>query len=268
MLIRYGHEITVSCDQPTPMVCLVAPHVERSGDLVFPEVVTSSPQVPMHSYYDLFGNLCRRFVAPSGSFTFTSDGTLRDSGKPDPVQHDAGEVPIAALPDDTLVYLMGSRYCETDRLSQTAWDLFGSTPQGWARVQAICDFVHNHIRFDYMQASSTRSAFDGFHARTGVCRDFAHLAITFTRAMNIPARYVNGYLGDIGVPVTGPMDFAAWMEVFLGGRWWTFDARNNVPRVGRIVVARGRDAADVPLINSFGPHILTGFTVWADEVKA
>jgi len=268
MLIRFGHEITVTCAQATPMVCLVAPHQERSADLVRPEVVTTWPQTPVHSYFDLFGNLCRRFVAPAGDFTFASDAVVQDSGLPDHIPHDAPEMPIAALPDETLMYLMGSRYCETDRLSQIAWDLFGTTPPGWARVQAICDFVHNHIRFDYMQASSTRSAWDGYHHRTGVCRDFAHLAITFTRAMNIPARYVNGYLGDIGVPVTGPMDFAAWMEVFLGGRWWTADARNNIPRIGRIVVARGRDAADVPLVNSFGPHTLKGFKVWADEVQS
>jgi transglutaminase-like putative cysteine protease len=266
MLIRFGHEITVACTRPTPMVCLVAPRPERWGDLLQPEVVTTTPMTPIHTYLDMFGNHCRRFVAPEGTFTFASDGTLRDSGWADPVAPDAAEVPIAMLPDETLVYLMGSRYCETDRLSQAAWDLFGKTAPGWARVQAICDFVHGHIRFDYMQASSVRTAWDAYHGGTGVCRDFAHLAITLTRAMNIPARYINGYLGDIGVPVAGPMDFAAWMEVYLGGRWWTFDPRNNVPRIGRIVVARGRDAADVPLINSFGPHVLRGFTVRTDEV--
>ena len=266
MLIRFGHEMTVSCAVPTPMVCLVAPHAERGDDLVWPEFVTTHPQTPVHSYFDLFGNLCRRFVAPAGDFTFASDATVRDSGMLDPVSPDEQQIPLAALPDDTLLYLMGSRYCETDRLSQIAWDLFGNTPMGWARVQAICDFVHNHIVFSYGNARPTRTAFDAYNERSGVCRDFAHLAVTFTRAMNIPARYVNGSLGDIGVPVTGPMDCAAWMEVFLGGRWWTFDPRNNIPRIGRIVVARGRDAADVPLINSFGPHILKGFKVWTDEV--
>ncbi len=266
MLIRFGHEITITCAQPTPMVCLVSPRPERIADYVKPEVVTTTPEAAVHTYVDLFGNLCRRFVAPAGTFTFASDGVLRDSGLPDPVDYSAAEMPIADLPDDTLVYLMGSRYCETDRLSQTAWDMFGTTAPGWARVQAICDFVHGHISFDYMQASSIRTAYDGFHEQRGVCRDFAHLAIALTRAMNIPARYVNGYLGDIGVPVTGPMDFAAWMEVYLGGKWWTFDPRNNKPRIGRIVVARGRDAADVPLVNSFGPHLLKGFKVWTDEV--
>lgn len=268
MLIRFGHEMTVTCPQPTAMVCLLAPHRDRLPDLALPEVVTTSPQVPIHSYFDMFGNLCRRFVAPAGDFTLRSDCTLHDSGLPDAYAPDAAEMPIADLPDDTLTYLMGSRYCETDRLSQTAWDLFAATPPGWARVQAICDFVHGHIKFNYMEASSTRSAFDAYNERKGVCRDFAHLSITLTRAMNIPARYVNGYLGDIGHPYTGPGDFAAWMEVYLGGRWWTFDARNNKRRIGRIVVARGRDAADVPLVNSFGPHVLKGFTVWTDEVPA
>jgi len=266
MLIRFGHEFTITCEQPTPMVCLVSPHIERHADLVAPEVQLTNPQVPVHSYYDLFGNLCRRFVAPAGDFTFSYDATLRDSGQPDVHAPEANEIPIAALPDETLVYLMGSRYCETDRMSQTAWDLFGHLEPGWGRVQAICDYVHNHITFNYMDARSTRTAYEAWQERKGVCRDFAHLSVTLCRAMNIPARYVNGYLGDIGVPPAGEGDFAAWMEVYLGGRWWTFDARNNIPRIGRIVVARGRDAADVPLLNSFGPHILKDFKVWTDEV--
>jgi transglutaminase-like putative cysteine protease len=180
----------------------------------------------------------------------------------------AREMPVSELPDPCLVYLMGSRYCETDRLSQIAWDTFGALTPGWGRVQAICDFVHNHIHFDYMQARSTRTAFEAFHERVGVCRDFAHLAVTLCRCLNIPARYVNGHLGDIGVPVVDPMDFSAWMEVFLDGAWHVFDPRNNAPRIGRIVVARGRDAADIPLINSFGPHVLTSFRVWTYEVPA
>ena len=162
---------------------------------------------------------------------------------------------------------MGSRYCETDRLSQTAWDLFGATAPGWARVQAICDFVHRHIRFDYQQARSTRSAFEAYEERVGVCRDFAHLAVAFCRCMNIPARYVNGHLGDIGVPVVDPMDFSAWIEAYLDGAWRTFDPRNNVPRIDRIVVARGRDADDVAMITTFGPHSLKGFRVWTYEIE-
>jgi transglutaminase-like putative cysteine protease len=196
------------------------------------------------------------------------DATIEDAGKPDRVALNAQEVPVPNLPDDSLVYLMGSRYCETDRLSQIAWDIFGAVAPGWGRVQAICDFVHNHIRFDYMQARSTRTAFETYHERVGVCRDFAHLAVAFCRCLNIPARYVNGYLGDIGVPAVDPMDFSAWIEVFLDGEWYTFDPRNNTPRIGRIVVARGRDAADIPLINSFGPHVLKAFRVWTYEVSA
>lgn len=266
MLIRFGHEFTITCQQPTAMLCIVSPHIERAADLVAPEAYTTSPQVPMHSYYDLFGNLCRRFVAPAGDFTFGMDATVRDSGQPDAYAPEAAEIPIAALPDETLLYLMGSRYCETDRLSQVAWDLFGQVEPGWGRVQAICDYVHNHITFNYMDARSTRTAYEAWQEGRGVCRDFAHLSVALCRAMNIPARYVNGYLGDIGVPPAGPGDFAAWMEVYLGGRWWTFDARNNMPRIGRIVVSRGRDAADVPLLNSFGPHVLKDFRVWTDEV--
>jgi transglutaminase-like putative cysteine protease len=194
------------------------------------------------------------------------DATIEASGRPDTVDWGAHELEVANVPSDWLIYLMGSRYCETDRLSQVAWDLFGMLAPGWGRVQAICDFVQRHIRFDYQQARSTRSAFDAFNERVGVCRDYAHLAIAFCRCLNIPARYVNGHLGDIGVPVVDPMDFSAWMEVFLGGRWHTFDPRNNAARIGRIVVARGRDAADVPLINSFKPHTLKSFRVWTYEV--
>jgi transglutaminase-like putative cysteine protease len=228
--------------------------------------VVTTPTVPTRTYRDLFGNVCRRFVAPAGPFSIWGDGTVRDSGLHDPVHLAAREVPVADLPDECLVYLMGSRYCETDRLSQAAWDRFGTVAPGWGRVQAICDFVNAHIAFGYQNARSTRTAYEAYQERVGVCRDYAHLAITFCRCMNIPARYINGYLGDIGVPIVDPMDFSAWMEVYLDGAWHTFDPRNNVPRIGRIVVARGRDAADIPLINSFGPHLLNSFRVWAYEV--
>jgi len=267
MLIRYGYEITVNCPQPTPMVCLLSVREERAPDMRVLEKIATTPETPTSTYKDLFGNICRRFVAPAGDFTIWGDGTIADSGLHDPVHLDAQEIPIADLPDDCLGYLMGSRYCETDRLSQIAWDLFGQTAPGWVRVQAICDFVHNHITFGYQDARSTRTAYDAYQERIGVCRDFAHLAIALCRCMNIPARYINGHLGDIGVPLLNPMDFSAWMEVYLGGRWVTFDPRNNKPRIGRIVVARGRDAADVPLINSFGPHLLTGFRVWTYDVS-
>lgn len=266
MLIRYGYEITLTCQQPTALVCLLSVHEDRVADIRVPETTFTTPDIPVSTYKDLFGNRCLRLVAPAGDLTMWGDATIEDDGKPDIVLTGARELPVPELPDDCLVYLMGSRYCETDRLSQTAWDMFGAMKPGWGRVQAICDFVHDHIRFDYMQARSTRTAFEAFHERIGVCRDFAHLAVTLCRCLNIPARYVNGHLGDIGVPVVDPMDFSAWMEVFLEGEWHTFDPRNNTPRIGRIVVARGRDAADIPLINSFGPHVLKAFRVWTYEV--
>ena len=266
MLIRYGYEIAITCSEPTPMVCLLGVHPERAADLRSAEQTVTRPEVMITTYRDLYGNLCRRLVAPPGDFSLWEDGRVEDHGKPDPVDWDAAEIPVADLPDDCLLYLMGSRYCETDRLSQIAWDMFGHVSPGWSRVQAICDFVNQHISFDYMKARATRTAFEAYQEGVGVCRDFAHLAIAFCRCMNIPARYVNGYLGDIGVPILDPMDFSAWIEVYLGGRWRTFDPRNNMPRIGRIVVARGRDAVDIPLINSFGPHVLKSFRVWTYDV--
>ncbi|MGO9757811.1 MAG: transglutaminase-like domain-containing protein [Roseiarcus sp.] len=266
MLIRYGYEITLTCTQPTAMVCLLSVHDDHKKDIRIPERVFTTPIIQTRTYRDSFGNQCRRLVAPAGDLTIWGDATIEDDGKPDAADPDARELSVADLPDACLVYLMGSRYCETDKLSQAAWDMFGTVAPGWGRVQAVCDFVHDHIRFDYLQARSTRTAFEVFDERVGVCRDFAHLALTLCRCLNIPARYVNGHLGDIGVPVVDPMDFSAWIEVFLDGKWRTFDPRNNIPRIGRIVVARGRDAADVPLINSFGPHVLKSFRVWTYEV--
>ncbi|MBY3027974.1 transglutaminase family protein [Rhizobium leguminosarum] len=266
MLIRYGYEMTLTCSQPTALVCLLSVHDDRAADIRILETVFTTPDVPTSSYRDLFGNRCLRLVAPAGDLTIWGDATIEDDGKLDRSLPGAREVPVSELPDDCLVYLMGSRYCETDRLSQIAWDMFGTVSPGWGRVQAICDFVHGHIQFDYMQARSTRTAFEAFHERVGVCRDFAHLAVALCRCLNIPARYINGHLGDIGIPVVDPMDFSAWIEVFLDGAWHTFDPRNNTPRIGRIIVARGRDAADIPLINSFGPHVLKAFRVWTYEV--
>jgi transglutaminase-like putative cysteine protease len=266
MLIRFGYDITVSCPQDTPMISMMSVRDERRDDLRRQSAMLSEPLVPTTAYRDSFGNTCRRFVAPAGQFRLVSDSVIECSPEPDPYKPWLRETPIANLPDEVILYLLGSRYCETDRLSQFAWDMFANTPPGHTRVQAICDYVHNHIRFDYMNARFTRTAYEGWQEQTGVCRDFAHLAITLCRCMNIPTRYVNGYLGDIGVPVTSAMDFAAWMEVFLDGGWHTFDPRNNKPRIGRIVVAYGRDAADVPLIHSFGPHMLQKFVVVTDEI--
>lgn len=266
MLIRYGFEMAIWCPNLVPVVTMASLRPERGADLLAPEVQTAAPSVLVTTYSDGFGNVCRRFTAPAGEIMLRNDATIRDSGLPDPVLAEAGQVEVADLPNDVLVFLLGSRYCETDRLGQVAWDLFGGVAPGWARVQAICDFVHRHIRFDYLQARSTRTAFEAYQEGVGVCRDYAHLAIAFCRAMNIPARYVNGHLGDIGVPVVDPMDFSAWMEVYLAGGWHAFDPRNNVPRIGRIVLAYGRDAADVPMILSFGPHRMTRFFVWTYEV--
>lgn len=266
MLIRYGYDIAITCTEPVPMVCLLGVHPERAADVRSVQQMVTRPEVAITTYRDLYGNLCRRLVAPAGDFSLSEDGTIEDHGEPDPVDWDAAEIPVADLPDDCLVYLTGSRYCETDLLSQIAWDMFEPVSPGWGRVQTICDFVNQHISFDYMKARATRTAFEAYQEGIGVCRDYAHLAVALCRCMNIPARYVNGYLGDIGVPILDPMDFSAWIEVYLGGRWIAFDPRNNVPRIGRIVVARGRDAVDIPLINSFGPHVLKSFRVWTYDV--
>lgn len=267
MLIRYGYEITINCWDPTAIVTQLTIRDGREGDLRIPEVFSTDPAIVSTTYRDLFGNICRRFIAPPGDLTFRSDSLIEVSGEVDPVAWDAPQHAVADLPDDCLVFLMGSRYCETDRLSQIAWDLFGNTAPGWPRVQAINDFVHDRIVFNYQNARSTRTAYEAYEERTGVCRDYAHLAVALCRCMNIPARYVNGYLGDIRVPRNDPTDFSAWTEVYLGGRWWTFDPRNNIPRIGRVVISHGRDAADVAMISSFGPHILNRFKVWVEEVQ-
>ncbi len=267
MKIRVGFEMTYDCPAPTPMILNLNVHFTRVSDLVGRDALVFEPPVPIAAYRDLFGNWCTRIVAPAGRIRITADAVVNDSGLPDIKAYDAPQIPVDALPEETLVYLLGSRYCETDRLSETAWSLFEHTPPGWGRVQAICDYVHRHITFDYLDARVTRTALEAFEERVGVCRDYAHLAVTFCRCMNIPARYCTGYLGEIGMPPPyGPMDFAAWFEVFLGGQWYTFDARNNIPRIGRVLIARGRDAADVALSNSFGPSVLTSFRVWTDEV--
>jgi transglutaminase-like putative cysteine protease len=267
MQIRIGYDVIFSCPLGAPMILMLNVHYSRASDIVVPDHLTTEPSVPITGYRDLFGNWCNRIVAPPGQIRLTSRGVLRDTGQPDAVVPSAPQHAVEDLPEEALVFLLGSRYCETDLLSQVAWNLFQTTPPGWARVQAICDYVHNHVTFGYEHARVTKTAFEAFNERTGVCRDFTHLAITLCRCMNIPARYCTGYLGDIGVPPPyGPMDFAAWMEVYLGGRWHTFDPRNNVPRIGRVLVARGRDASDVAIATTFGPNVLQGFTVLTEEV--
>jgi transglutaminase-like putative cysteine protease len=251
------------------MIVLLNVHFSRAGDLERPDRVGTSPATPVDGYRDGFGNWVVRLVAPPGRFTLRTDAVVNDDRVPESIDLDALQHQVQDLPSDTLVYLLGSRYCETDILSEEAWRRFGETPLGWPRVQAICDFVHDHIAFGYEHSRPTRTASESFVEQRGVCRDYAHLAITFCRCLNISARYCAGYLSDIDVPLPhGVPDFAAWMEVYLGGRWWTFDPRNNALRLGRILVAQGRDAADVPLTQIFGPGTLCDFSVWTAETKA
>lgn len=265
--IRLGYELIYDCPQPTPMLLTLNVHSSRVSDLVVPDHLITTPSVPISAYRDSFGNWCSRVVAPAGEMRFSADVVINDSGVPDLVVPTASQVPVESLPEETLEFLLGSRYCDTEKLSQVAWDLFGQGPAGWARVQAICDFVHNHILFDYQKSRPSRTAFEAFTEKQGVCRDYAHLAIAFCRCLNFPARYCTGYLGEIGVPPAPPGDFSAWFEVYLGGAWYVFDARNNIPRIGRVLIARGRDAADVPISNSFGFTTLKSFRVWTDKVS-
>lgn len=266
MQIRVGYELIYECPQPTPMILTLHVHFTRVSDLLVPDHLITNPSIPIRLYRDGFGNWCSRIVAPPGEVRLSAAAVLKDSGEPDLVVPSAGQVAVQDLPEEVLVFLLGSRYCETDLLSEAAWDMFGKTPTGWARVQAVCDFVHQHIAFGYEHARATKTAWEAYQERTGVCRDYTHLAVTFCRCLNIPARYCTGYLTDIGVvPPKEPMDFAAWFEAHLDGNWYTFDPRNNVPRVGRVLIARGRDAADVPISNTFGPNLLKSFKVWAEE---
>jgi transglutaminase-like putative cysteine protease len=266
MLIRLGYEIAFRLPQPTPMLVTLNIHDSRRTDIVIGQELRALPGVPMRQYRDSFGNTCTRLTAPTGVFTLYTDAVVEDSGVQDLTMPLAREVPVDQLPDQALVFLLGSRYCETDQLVGMAWDLFGSAPNGWNRVQAICDYVHSQIEFGYHHANPTKGAVQALREGRGVCRDFAHSAIALCRCMNIPARYCTGYLGDIGVPpVDAPMDFSAWFEAYLDGQWYTFDARHNVPRIGRVLIARGRDAADAAISNSFGAHTLEKFLVWTDQ---
>jgi transglutaminase-like putative cysteine protease len=269
MLIHVGYDLQFELPAPTEAFFALSIHPSRLPFLRKPECLQIEPGVRFTSFVDSFGNICGRAMLPAGIIRFNNDAVIEDSGQLDPENREAEQCKVSHLPPETLQYLLPSRYCEVDgELLQIAWGLFGSTRPGWDRVQAICDFVHGHLKFDYNQARSTRTAFEGYRERAGVCRDFMHLAITFCRCMNIPARYATGYLGDICVPpVPFPMDFSAWFEVFLGDRWWTFDARHNERRVGRVLMATGRDAADVALTTMFGQHRLAKFMVWTDELN-
>ncbi len=269
MLIQLGYDIRFQISNPVPVIALLNIHSSRTNDLREPDVLRTDPQLIVDHYEDTFGNTCARFLAPAGDLRLYNSFLIEDSGELDPVNPDARQAPVDQLPHDVLRYLLASRYCETDLLSKTAFRMFGHTAPGWARVQAICDWVHEHVTFGYSFARSSKSAVEVLSERKGVCRDFQHLAIAFCRCFNIPARYATGYLGDIGVPPSeSPMDFSAWFQVFLDGQWWTFDARHNVPRIGRVLMAVGRDAADVAITTSFGVTTLTQFKIVTDEVRA
>ena len=272
MLIQIGYEIELALTAPTTVLGALHVHPSRAHDLQAPERFAIEPPLPFSSYQDGFDNTITRVDVPAGvdRVRFSNHALLADSGRPDPVHLDARQHALHELPSEVFQFLLASRYCEVDsELMPFAWDRFGSTPEGWARVQAICDYTHRHIRFDYQQARANRTALQAWREGVGVCRDYAHLSVALCRCLNIPARYVTGYLGDMGTPPPYPAgDFAAWMEVYLGGAWHSFDARNNTPRIGRVLMARGRDAADVPITMVFGWNQLTRFEVVTDEVPA
>ncbi len=269
MLIQVGYEVAFQFEKPTPLLVVGSLHPSVLSHIRRPECLLVEPRVPISEYLDGFGNRCSRLVAPTGRVVLMNNTIVEDDGQTDVQVPGAHQFAVETLPDDVLVFLLASRYCEVDSdLKEIAWSQFGHLPAGWSLVQAVCNFVHRHIRFDYQLARANRTAHEVFQERVGVCRDFMHLAITFCRSLNIPARYCTGYLGDIGVPpAASPMDFSAWFEVYLGGAWYAFDARNNIPRIGRILMARGRDAADVALTTSFGRNQLQTFRVWTDPVN-
>jgi transglutaminase-like putative cysteine protease len=266
MLIRIGFEITVDCPEPTPMLLALYPHPSHGRRMIGSDHIRTETAVAVEEYTDLYGNRCARLEVPAGITNLWSDCIVEDAGAPDEFNWNARQDEIMDLPVDVLPYLFASRYCESDELIERAWALFGDTPPGWARAQAISNWVHNNVMFGYQFGRATKTAVDVMREGTGVCRDFAHLFIALCRAMNIPARYASGYLGDIGVEAEGAGDFSAWSEIFLDGRWYVFDARHNTPRIGRILMVRGHDAADVAMMTTFGDYELTHLRVWTDEV--
>jgi transglutaminase-like putative cysteine protease len=267
MILRLGYDIQFEMPAPVAIVALLNVHPSRVPDLRAPDELNVEPATHVESFLDSFGNRCTRFVAQKGALRLSNSTLVYDAGLIDSTNFAARELPVQELPHDALRYLYNSRYCEVDRFSTIALELFGGIPPGWSRVQAVCDWVHTRVSFGYQHARPTKSALDAFTERFGVCRDFQHLAVTLCRALNIPARYATGYLGDIGVPVSpSPMDFSAWFEVYLEDRWWTFDARHNQPRMGRVLMAVGRDASDVAITTSFGMANLTYFTVISEPL--
>ena len=270
MLIKIGYDISLRFPIPTAVIHLLHVHPSRRSDLIEPERFLTEPAVPMEQFYDSFGNHLGRVSAPAGTLRLLSEGVIRDSGAPDAYAPNAAQLDVSEIPTRALPFLLPSRYCEVDsELMDFAWSTFAKARPGWDRVQAICDFVHGHLQFDYLKARADGTALEAFREKVGVCRDFAHLAITLCRCLNIPARYATGYLGDIGVPTApDPMDFSAWFEVYLQGRWYTFDARHNRRRIGRVLIGLGRDAADVPITMSFGNQSLEVFRVITDEIDS
>jgi transglutaminase-like putative cysteine protease len=265
MYIRVGCEFRYEATWPTPTVMLVQPHPDYEQQVVY-EDWQFTPDLTLSSFHDVYNNRSQRLLLPTGAQVVRYDALVRVGNSADEVAPEAQQMPIEALPDDVLHYLLPSRFCLSDVLSNTAWQLFGQTEPGWARVQAVCDWVHSNIRFQYGSSTPLTNAVDIYLQRVGVCRDFTQLAVTFCRALTIPTRYVFGYIPDIGVPAPdAPMDFCAWMEVYLSGRWWTFDPRNNMPRIGRVLIGRGRDALDVAMVTTYGSPLLQQMTVWADE---
>jgi transglutaminase-like putative cysteine protease len=274
MHIQYGYNIEIYCDQQIPLITMLDVHPSVRRDITSPDTMTltsaSSGELleSTEIYEDAFKNSCRRLIIPPGGAVLSAMGVMHHSGFEEDVAAGRLASPPELLPANVIPMLLSSRYCEVDKLSMRAWNMFSHVPNGYERVQAVCDYVHNIIQFDYKRADATRSASQVIEEGVGVCRDFAHLAITLCRALNVPARYCTGYLGDIGVESDpNPMDFSAWFEAYLEGEWWTFDARHNTPRIGRILIARGRDANDVPFIHSFGPHVLRKFEVITKEIS-
>jgi len=267
MIIRLGYELEYEFEQPTPMVLMLGIHSSRVSDILIQDNMTTMPAVNLQGFWDSYGNWCNRILAPAGNFSVSTDALIKDSGLPETIRTAGAQWDVSTLTSEPLHFLLGSRYCETDLLNEVAWELFEKEPSGMGRVTAICDYVHNHLSFGYEYARATKTAFEALAEGVGVCRDYAHLAITFCRCMNIPARYCTGYLGDLRLPSNStPSDFTAWMEVFIDGDWYAFDPRHNEPRTGRVLIARGRDAADVSISSTFGPAVLKKFAVWAEEV--
>lgn len=268
MLIEIGFEIALRIPVPTAVLYTLGVHSSRQKDLLTPETLHVEPEVPIKHYQDIHGNRCGRIAVEAGLVTFTNKAVIRDNGELNEVNEEAEYTDVRDLPLETLPFILPSRYCDADtELLDLAWENFGGLTGGWTRVQAICDFVHGHLEFDYLRARSNRTALETYKEKTGVCRDFTHLSITLCRALNIPARYVTGYLGDIGVPPDpAPMDFSAWFEAYVGGRWYSFDPRHNTRRIGMIPMAKGKDAGDCALTTVFSTHTLETFKVFTREL--